>query len=467
MPKFYHCQCAFYHRFSCSSAVLSSFKSFHPNIRGYRCSLMNMVLLCFRHGAMDLDDSQGEHVDSAHAHENDSSGGATGEHQQQPGSNKVELLVEKIAGQVVNRLNQENAKKTTKDIQTLAEAIQCLKKDFKSLKRKNSDNSETPPPKKQNMDQGQNQRPSSPVQGQSMTLSDSEPEVSDQETDQELENFLGLGNDNDNQGQEQDFLGELEGYFVPDDGTGDEVGEQIARITNNALRNATCKKEDNTKEKKDKFKTDQDKLETLQKLHKRPKNIANLETPLIEEFLWQQLRRDVKTVDYHQKTAVSNYNQALVPLIKALDMMQTTKVPTQLSSYIMDAFKILSLNIKLTNQNRLDKVKKELLPKYKSLCQEPSASNLLGDNFQEQAKKLEGTKHSLTTSANRSFLGKRGGDNKGQQSSHRYNRNQGNQYQQGYHQNYKSQFKGQRQQASNSYNKGQTGNYGKKQSKRK
>ena len=215
------------------------------------------------------------------------------------------------------------------------------------------------------MDQGpsQNQRPSSPVQGQSMTLSDSEPEVSDQETDQELENFLSLGNDNDNQGQEQDFLWELEGYFVPDDGTGDEVGEQIACITNNALRNVTCKKEDNTKEKKDKFKTDQDKLDALQKLHKRRKNIANLETPLIEEFLWQQLRRDVKTVDYHQKTAVSNYNQALVPLIKALDMMQTTKAPTQLSSYIMDAFKILSLNIKLTNQNRLDKVKRELLPK--------------------------------------------------------------------------------------------------------
>ena len=42
------------------------------------------------------------------------------------------------------------------------------------------------------------------------------------------------------------------------------------------------------------------------------------------------------------------------------------------------------------------------------MCQEgPSASNLLGDNFQEQSKKLEGTKHSLTTSANRSFLGKR------------------------------------------------------------
>ena len=46
--------------------------------------------------------------------------------------------MEKIAGQVVSRLNQENAKKTKKDIQTLAEAIQCLQKDFKSLKRNQS-----------------------------------------------------------------------------------------------------------------------------------------------------------------------------------------------------------------------------------------------------------------------------------------------------------------------------------------
>ena len=91
-------------------------------------------MVSFRHCAMEFDDSLGEHVDSAHAQENDSSWGAPGEHQQQPLSSKVGLLVEKIAGQVVSRLNQENAKKTKKDIQTLAEAIQCLKN--KSLKRK-------------------------------------------------------------------------------------------------------------------------------------------------------------------------------------------------------------------------------------------------------------------------------------------------------------------------------------------
>ena len=44
-------------------------------------------------------------------------------------------------------------------------------------------------------------------------------------------------------------MAEQEEYFVPDEGTGDAVGDQIACITINALRDSTCKKEDNNKEK--------------------------------------------------------------------------------------------------------------------------------------------------------------------------------------------------------------------------
>ena len=92
------------------------------------------------------------------------------------GNNKVELLVEIIVGQVVSRLNKESANKTQKDIQTLAEAIQCLQKDFKSLKRKNSDTEAALPPKRQNIDQepNQNQRPSTPRPASSIALSDPE-----------------------------------------------------------------------------------------------------------------------------------------------------------------------------------------------------------------------------------------------------------------------------------------------------
>ena len=59
-------------------------------------------------------------------------------------------------------------------------------------------------------------------------------------------------------------------------------------------------------------------------------------------------------------------------------MMKTNKVPDELSEYSMDAFKILSLTVKITNLNRLDKINTELLPKCNSLYQEgPSASNPL------------------------------------------------------------------------------------------
>ena len=77
--------------------------------------------------------------------------------------------------------------------------------------------------------------------------------------------FLGLGNDQEKKGQEQKKMAEQEEYFVQDEGTGDAVGDHIACITNNALRDSTRKKEDNNKEKKEKSKNDQDKLDALHK----------------------------------------------------------------------------------------------------------------------------------------------------------------------------------------------------------
>ena len=81
-------------------------------------------------------------------------------------------------GQVVIRLNKESSNKTQKDIETLAEAIQCLQKDFKSLKRKNSDIKAALPPNRQNTghEPNQNQRPSTPRPTSSIALSDSDPE---------------------------------------------------------------------------------------------------------------------------------------------------------------------------------------------------------------------------------------------------------------------------------------------------
>ena len=85
---------------------------------------------------------------------------------------------------------------------------------------------------------------------------------------------------------------------------------------------------------------------------------------------------------------------------KMLELINGNTQPEKVAELVMDAFKLLSLNIKLTNMNKLERVKKELHAKYVPLCEEgPSDSKLLGDNFQEQAKMLESTKQSLTKNA--------------------------------------------------------------------
>ena len=93
------------------------------------------------------------------------------------------------------------------------------------------------------------------------------------------------------------------------------------------------------------------------------------------EFLWGQLNKEVRIIDYYQKKAVTNYVHAMVPLIQALELINGNKRPEKVAELVIDAFNLLSLNIKLTNMNRLERVKKELHSKYVPLCEEgPSAT---------------------------------------------------------------------------------------------
>lgn len=189
--------------------------------------------------------------------------------------------------------------------------------------------------------------------------------------------------------------------------------------------------------------------------HLRPKNIENLQVPKVDDLLWRQLKRDVKQVDYVQQQAVAAYGQAMVPLIKIMEATEKHDKTVNIPSLVSDTFKMLSWNIKQTNLKRLERIQKELQPKYRSICQDgPSATKLLGDNFQEAAKKLETTRGNLTVSAGH-FLGKRGGD-RNHQSSHKFSKQS-----QGY--NYKQHQKGPRYNNYNSNNsKGQQNNFRKK-----
>ena len=70
----------------------------------------------------------------------------------------------------------------------------------------------------------------------------------------------------------QDDLGELDECFQNDYSTGEEVIEQMARISEKALRGSRTKKED-------------EKLQALKDKHLRPKNIQNLQIPKVGEGL--------------------------------------------------------------------------------------------------------------------------------------------------------------------------------------
>ena len=48
----------------------------------------------------------------------------------------------------------------------------------------------------------------------------------------------------------------------------------------------------------------------------------------------------VKRRDYLQQTAVKNYAQAMTPLIKALDFMQSNRDPEATKKHVMDSLKV-------------------------------------------------------------------------------------------------------------------------------
>ena len=53
-----------------------------------------------------------------------------------------------------------------------------------------------------------------------------------------------------------------------------------------------------------------------------------------------------------------------MPLITALELINGNKQPEKVAEIVLGVFKLLSLNIKLTNMNRLEWIKKELHSKY-------------------------------------------------------------------------------------------------------
>ena len=334
------------------------------------------------------------------------------------GNNKLEEVVSTITSEFG---------KASRDIRVLPVAVKALTDDVKDLKRKQSDSAKDPATSKGNNSDLGMSGPSKAKQmrtdgdSASNIMGDLYDTADRQDSNEDLYAFFEKEKQEEKTG---DRLDELEEYFEPQDGVGEDVAEKIGKITDRALRG--------TKEKKD-----EEKLTNLKQKHLPPKNVPNLQVPKVDNILWRQLKHEIRVVDFQLQKANANYDQALIPVVKAMEFMiclcwsltsQSTIFqsyqPAKASECMPDAFETLCLHIKTKIAGRWERIRKELQPKFRPLCQnEASATNLFGDHFQEAVKQLEGTKSSLTMSTQNHFLGNKGGSRNNQSSNQLYNHN--------------------------------------------
>ena len=194
-------------------------------------------------------------------------------------------------------------------------------------------------------------------------------------------------------------IDDISSFIVQDEKLGDDVKSEVAQVVNVSLRSVA----------------DGTKLKSLLESHKRPGNMTNLQVSRVDRFLWDQLNQTTKSQDIIQQKSIAMINQALIPLIKAMDHISGNGSPdlSILKSYIGDNIKIQCDNVHKLNLARREAIKKELFLKFKTLCSEDqaiSATGLFGDNLAEQTKNMEPSKLiKMTDKGNqKNFLFKRG-----------------------------------------------------------
>ena len=307
------------------------------------------------------------------------------------------------------KMVKENFAMLTENMKTLSQAVQTLRTDVSQLKRKapSSDNdSVQPSTSKQSRSESENNNGRSRM---NLFLDQRQTKSSDTQTrdiasdvsnEEDIDALMEEHKSEDDSDEEKDnTLDDLEKFFGSQDETGPEVTERTAKVTDKALRG-------------EKTKEDEEKLQALRKKHKRPENIKNMQIPRIEDFMWRQLKRETRTYDFVQQKALEGYNSILSPLVKALDLFKSKSQQDKAIEYVTDAYKIIGLIVKATNNARVEKIKRELHTDYRSICksENTSATCLLGENVNEKIKKLkEGSKGSLTATTGSHFLGRRGG----------------------------------------------------------
>lgn len=323
-------------------------------------------------------------------------------------TNKLDSFLEK--GETILAQVSASNKVQSATIQCLKESIVGLRADVVSLKRKTEDN------------EAGSYKKSRDAEEQS-----SEGNVDSDNADSDIDEFLNPPEPEQiTDAPEGEFLQDLGSFFVEDNVVGEKIDEKLSKIVNKALRGNV----------------DSEKLKLLQKKYKRPENVENLQIPKIDHFVWDQLKSNTKSNDFINQKCVGHLNQAMLPIITAMQHLNANPTPdiSKVKQYMADSFKFLSYSVIETNTQRRESIKKEVFPKFKSLCKAEhpmSATNLFGENLGEELKKLDTSKVvKMTSKAKQSFnfkqdhfLSKRGGF---KQTSPQYNYNRQNQNQYNY-----------------------------------
>lgn len=317
--------------------------------------------------------SQGE-SSTAHAHKQR---GAEGD--------KNETLITELRKQMSEFSN------ATQGMKTLAEAVTVMRNDIRELQKRKSDQElNTSSAKKKKSDK--------------QTVDSSEANMnSESDSEPDIDGFFAQEESDTEDRDTGSFLEDLDQFFSEQKETGEELSEKLATITNRALRGSD--------------KRDVEKIKEFREKYKRPVNVDNLQVPAVEELVWRQIQSNTKNVDFLLQKVTGNYALALTPLLRALDLIRSKGSQEDVTNYLMDTFKILCLTFKATSTSRAERIRRDIQPQFKAICDnEPSATKLFGDNLQEMVKKLETNKVKLVNLANtahKPFLSRRGGSKQG------------------------------------------------------
>ncbi|XP_060589138.1 uncharacterized protein LOC132744443 [Ruditapes philippinarum] len=291
----------------------------------------------------------------------------------------------------VQTINKKSAEMT--DMQ---KCVELLQEEVNTLKRKRNETSEE--------SDRQEKRTK-----QSDTNVLSEPEEEDEDkTEKEIgvdgidaiDSFI--NNNSDISDDEEDFIQHLGEFFQEKSATGEKTSDTLAQAVNDGLRAAV----------------NPEKLKDLQTKYLRPNNIENLQVPAVDNILWRQLRRETRAMDVQLQRETTHLSSALVPIIRALDAFKKNDKHNlqQAKEHVGDAFKMICLFINTTSQTRKEKIKKELLPKYRNICDssKTTSTKLFGDDLKEEIKQRNDNETTLTVHNNPSrhqtghFLERRG-----------------------------------------------------------